>query len=245
MDKVNFSLRDKRIVKNLSVFFPAYNEEKNIGPTVKKAVSVLEGLKLNSFEIIIVDDGSKDKTGEISDELAAESPCIRVIHQRNGGYGMALRTGFYSSKLDWIFYTDSDDQFDFSEITKVINKAEEEGLDLVVGYRIDRQDPILRRINGWGWTTLTNLLFGLRIKDVDCAFKLVNKNVIETISPLESTRGGMISPELLEKAKKAKFKIGQVGVKHFARKYGNPTGAKLSVIIKSFLDLFKLWLKSF
>lgn len=230
------------MIKSLSVFFPAYNEEENIKPTVEKAVKVLDSLNME-WEILIIDDGSRDRTGEVSDELAKYNKRIRVIHQKNGGYGMALRSGFYDSKYDWIFFTDADGQFDFSEIKLLIKKAESEDLDLVIGYRIDRKDPPLRKLNGWGWTMLTDIMFGMHIKDVDCAFKLIRGEVIEKIPKLESTRGAMISPELLAKAKKAGFKIGQVGVTHFPREYGNPTGAKLSVIFQSFVDLFRMWLK--
>lgn len=230
------------MIKSLSVFFPAYNEEENIRTAVESAVKVLDSLVLE-WEILIIDDGSKDRTGEISDELAKSNKRIKVIHQKNGGYGVALRSGFYNSKYSWIFFTDADGQFDFSEIKLLIAKAEADNLDLVIGYRIDRKDPLLRKLNGWGWTMLTDLMFGMQVKDVDCAFKLIKREVLEVIPKLESTRGAMVSPELLAKAKKAGFKMGQVGVTHFSREYGNPTGAKLSVIFQSFVDLFRMWLK--
>lgn len=230
------------MIKSLSVFFPAYNEEENIVPAVEKAVKVLEGLELR-WEVLIIDDGSKDRTGELSDELASKDKRIRVIHQKNGGYGLALRAGFYNSQYEWIFFTDADVQFDFSEVKLLMDKAVVEDLDLVIGYRIDRKDPPLRKLNGWGWTQLTDLMFGMNVRDVDCAFKLIKREVLEKIPKLESTRGAMISPELLAKAKKAGFKMGQIGVTHFPREYGNPTGAKLSVIFQSFLDLFKMWIK--
>lgn len=229
------------LINELSVFFPAYNEEKNIEKTVLNARGVL--LKIaKKWEIIVVNDGSRDRTLEIVKKLIKSDKRIRVIsHNPNKGYGEALKTGFYNSRYQWIFLTDSDGQFDFAEITKLIAKSNE--ADLVVGYRIDRKDPLIRKINGWGWTFLANLLLGIGVRDVDCAFKLIKKEVIDTIPYLESTRGGMISPELLAKAKKSGFKIVEIGVKHYPRTAGEQTGASLKVIFKSFMDLLKLWKK--
>lgn len=223
----------------LSLFFPAYNEEGNIKNTVEKAIPVLKNVA-SKYELLIVDDGSKDKTGEIADKLAEEYSFIRVVHHHpNQGYGAALKSGFYNSKQEWIVFTDSDGQFDFSEVTRLIEKSGE--ADIVAGYRINRQDPLMRKIFGFGWTFLSRLLLGVGVRDVDCAFKLVKKKVIDTIPPLQSTRGGMISPELLGRAKKAGFKIVEVGVHHYPRKEGKQTGANLKVIFKSFMDLGKLW----
>jgi len=223
----------------LSLFFPAYNEEGNIKNTVEKAIPVLKNVA-SKYELLIVDDGSKDKTGEIADKLAEEYSFIQVIHHcSNQGYGEALKSGFYNSKYQWIVFIDSDGQFDFSEVTKLIEKSGE--ADIVAGYRINRQDPLMRKIFGFGWTLLARLLLGIKVRDVDCAFKLVKKKVIDTIPKLQSTRGGMISPELLGRAKKAGFKIVEVGVHHYPRKEGKQTGANLKVIFKSFMDLGKLW----
>jgi len=223
----------------LSLFFPAYNEEGNIKNTVEKAIPVLKNVA-SKYELLIVDDGSKDKTGEIADKLAEEYSFIRVVHHHpNQGYGAALKSGFYNSKQEWIVFTDSDGQFDFSEVTRLIEKSGE--ADIVAGYRINRQDPLMRKIFGFGWTFLSRLLLDVGVRDVDCAFKLVKKKVIDTIPPLQSTRGGMISPELLGRAKKAGFKIVEVGVHHYPRKEGKQTGANLKVIFKSFMDLGKLW----
>lgn len=223
----------------LSLFFPAYNEEGNIKNTVEKAIPVLKNVA-SKYELLIIDDGSKDKTGEIADKLAGEYSFIRVIHHRpNQGYGAALKSGFYNSKQEWIVFTDSDGQFDFSEVTRLIEKSGE--ADIVAGYRINRQDPPIRKLFGFGWTLLSRLLLGVGVRDVDCAFKLVKKEVIDTIPKLQSTRGGMISPELLGRAKKAGFKIVEVGVHHYSRKEGKQTGANLKVIFKSFVDLGKLW----
>lgn len=227
------------MVKNLSVFFPCINEEGNIESTVLGAEKVLKKLNLN-YEIIIINDGSRDSTGKIADKLAAANPKIRVIHhQKNLGYGEALKSGFYNAKYETIVYTDGDGQFDFSEVTKFFKKIEEN--DLVIGYRIKRQDSFLRKIFGRGWRLTLLIFFRLTLKDVDCGFKMVSKKVLEKISHLESSRGAMINAELVIKAKKAGFRIGQVGVNHYPRLSGKPTGANLKVIIKSYLDLVKLW----
>jgi glycosyltransferase involved in cell wall biosynthesis len=226
-------------LKELSLFFPAYNEEANLENTVEKAIPVLKKVA-QKYELIIVNDGSKDKTGEIAEKLAQKYPFIKIItHFPNQGYGAALRSGFYNSQYDWIVTVDSDGQFDFAEVEKLIEKAKQ--ADVVIGYRLNRQDPFVRKVFGWGWTLLANLLLGIKVRDVDCAFKLVNKKVIEKVPKLESTRGGMISPELLGKAKKAGFKVVEVGVHHYPRKEGKQTGANLKVIFKSFVDLGKLW----
>jgi glycosyltransferase involved in cell wall biosynthesis len=186
----------------------------------------------------------QDKTGVIAENLAKKDRKIKVIHHKvNLGYGAGLQTGFYNSRYEWISTIDADGQFDFSEITKLYEKAIKEKNDVVVGYRLNRQDSLIRKMNGKGWTLLAHILLGINVQDVDCAFKLVNKSVIEKIPHLESMRGGMISPELLAKAKKDGFKISEVPVHHFERKFGAQTGANLKVIVKSFTDLFKLWFK--
>lgn len=223
----------------LSLFFPAYNEEANLKNTVEKAIPILKKVA-EKYEFLIINDGSKDKTGEIAENLAKKYPFIRVIHHnQNLGYGAALKSGFYNSKYDWIVFTDSDGQFDFSEVTKLIEKSD--SADMIVGYRINRADSFLRKLFGFGWTFLARLLLGIKVRDVDCAFKLTKKKVIDVIPKLESTRGGMISPELLGKVTKAGFKIIEVGVHHYPRKEGKQTGANLKVIFKSFIDLEKLW----
>lgn len=223
----------------LSVFFPAYNEEKNIASTVEKALLVLKDLKLKNYEVMVVNDGSKDNTAKVVEGLVKKDKHVRLInHEQNGGYGEALKTGFYSAKYPWITVTDSDGQFDFADIKKLLEKTDQ--AEVVWGYRIDRNDPPLRIVMGLLWTLLSNIILGIRIKDVDCAFKLVKKEVIETIPKLQSTRGGMISPELLAKAKKSGFKMAEVGVCHYPRKEGQQTGASFKVMVRSFVDLFKL-----
>lgn len=225
----------------LSVFFPAYNEEANLKNTVTEAIKVLEKLT-GRWEVIVVDDGSKDKTAEIADSLAKQLPNVRVIHHKqNRGYGAAFKSGVYSAKYKWIAFTDSDGQFDFKEITKLIEKQKESNADLIIGYYLKRAVPFVREVNTFFWETLVFIMFGLRVRDIDCGFKLISKKVIDTIPKLESERGAFISSEFLIKAKKAGFKIVEVGVHHYPRRAGQATGASLRVIIKSFIDLARLW----
>lgn len=232
----------KFLIDRLSVFFPAYNEEKNIKNTVEKAIKVLNKAA-HVWEIIIVNDGSKDKTGEIADELSQKDKRVRVIHHKpNRGYGAALKSGFYNSKYPWIVFTDSDGQFDFSQLSDFIGKQKETGADLVAGYYIKRAVPFYRKLNTFLWQVVVRILFNLKVRDIDCGFKLISKSVIDTIPKLESERGAFISSEFLIKAQKSGFKIVEIGTKHYAATRPG-TGAKLNVIIKSFIDLFKLWKK--
>lgn len=227
------------MIKNLSVFFPCVNEEGNLETTVSKAVSILDSLKLD-YEIIIVNDGSKDRTGQIAEKLAKENKNIKVItHPKNLGYGEALKSGFYNAKYDTIVYTDGDGQFDFSQVTNFINKLSE--ADLIIGYRIKRQDPLFRLLFAKGWALALFAFFRLKLRDVDCGFKMIKKQILEKIPKLQSQRGAMINAELAIKTKKAGFNVAQIGVNHYPRLSGKPTGANITVIIKSFLDLVKLW----
>ena len=229
------------MIKDLSLFFPLFNEEGNVENIVKKAKIVLEGLKIK-YEIILVNDGSSDNTEKVINRLASKDTNIVAInHPKNLGYGEALKSGFYNAKYDTLVYTDGDGQFDFSEITKFLEKIED--FDVIVGHRIKRQDPFFRIVFKQGWKLSLFAFFGLTLKDVDCGFKMVKRKVLEKIPHLESQRGAMINAELVIKAKKAGFKIGQVGVNHYPRLSGKPTGASLNVIFKSYLDLLKLWWK--
>ncbi len=229
------------MAKSISVFFPAYNEAGNLEATVGKAVNVLQNLNLN-WEILIINDGSTDDTARVASELVNKNPKVRVInHAVNGGYGEALKSGFYNAKNELIVYNDSDGQFDFGEVNKFLEKIDK--VDLVLGYRIKRKDPFFRLLFAKGWALALFLFFGLSVKDVDCGFKMIRKAALEKIPKLESTRGGMINAELTIRAKKAGLSIAQVGVHHYPRFTGQPTGANISVIIISFTDLFKLWWK--
>jgi len=227
-------------IDEISVFLPAYNEEKNIKQTVNLVHNVVKNVS-KKFEIIIINDGSKDKTGEIAKELSLQNKTIRVItHEKNKGYGGSLISGFYNSRYKWISFIDSDGQFDFSEINKLIEEQKKTNADLVIGSYSKRKVSCLRRINTFIWQMLIRTMFNLKVKDIDCGFKLIKKDVIEKIPKLESQRGAFISTEFLVKSKLAGFKIAEVPVSHFERKDGKATGANLNVIINSFKDLFVL-----
>lgn len=230
-----------KLIDQLSVFLPTYNEEQNIKIVTLKVQSVLENIA-DKWEIIIVDDGSTDSTYEYSSGLLKTDKRIRLIrHKENRGYGAALKSGFYNSRFNWIAFIDSDGQFDFSEISEFINKQKETEADMVIGYYKKRKVSFTKIITSKGWELLVLILFGLRVRDIDCAFKLVSKKVIDSIPKLQSERGAFISSELLIKAKKKGFKIVEVPVTHYPRTKGIGTGRNINVIIKSFVDLFKLW----
>lgn len=227
--------------KELSVFFPAYNEEEAIESTVTKALKILPQIA-KKWEIIVVNDGSTDKTGEIVEKLITQDKRIRMItHAPNRGYGAAVKSGLYNAKYNLIVFTDADGQFDFSEVTKFIETQRKTEADLVIGYYLKRQVPFYRILGSkLLWQPAVFFLFGLRVRDTDCGFKLIRKEVVDKIPRLEAERGPFISSEFLIKAKKAGFKIIEIGVHHYPRKEGQATGASLKVIISGFSDLFRL-----
>jgi len=230
-------------IDKLSVFLPVYNEKENIESVISSTINVLDDIA-REWELIIVDDGSTDGTSVILKKLSSSDGRIKVItHYSNEGYGASLTTGFYSSKYPWIAFTDSDGQFDFSEITNFIEKQKETGVDLVIGYYKKRQVSGFKILTSKVWEFAVFSLFGLKVRDIDCGFKLISKKVIEKIPHLESERGAFVSSELLIKAKKSGFKFVEVPVTHFPRTKGVGTGRNINVIIKSFVDLFRLWKK--
>ncbi len=228
---------------NLSVFFPAYNEEENIEQTVKKAVDVCRSRReIADFEVLIINDGSSDRTGVIADSLSNKFEEVRAIHHpKNRGYGAALKTGLFSSTKEWIVFTDSDGQFDFSEIDKFIKVAQQEDApDLILGYRMDRADPLIRKVNSKMWGLVVRVLFGLRVRDRACGFKMLKKDVLDKIEEIE-TEGAVAEDELLVRANKAGFKFAEVGVTHYPRTAGEQTGANPAVILRAFKEIFLLW----
>ena len=220
----------------ISVFFPCYNEQQNVSRTVESALGVLEMLDAD-FEIIIVDDGSTDKTGQIADGLAEKESRIRVVHHpRNLGYGAALQSGFKAAQKELVFYTDGDGQFDMNEMPPLLPLMEQ--YDIVSCYRLNRRDSLIRKINAWCWTKLVCLLFGLRLRDIDCAFKLYKRDIFDHIE-LSST-GALIDAEILARAARRGYRITQKGVQHYPRTAGAQTGANFRVIFRAFRELFEL-----
>ena len=222
-------------VRELSVFFPAFNEEANIERTVANGLEALRTFGLDRFEVIVVDDGSRDATSAIADRLAEQHAEVRVVHHPvNEGYGAALRTGFASADLDWVFFSDGDGQFDLRELAGFLDAAELS--DAVVGYRIDRADHLGRKVNTWLWGLLVGVAFRIPVRDIDCAFKLLSRDVLTRIGPLTSS-GAMISTELLARVHEAGFPIVERGVRHYPRVGGTPTGASIRVILRAFREL--------
>ena len=232
-----------KIIDGLSVFLPVYNEESNLQKVILKTKDVLIRVAEN-WELTIVNDGSTDSTLSVAEELVKGDGRIRIVnHEKNKGYGAALSSGFYGSKYPWIAFTDSDGQFDFNEIVNFIEMQKNTNADLVIGYYKSRKVSFSKVVTSKLWELLVFMFFGLKVRDVDCAFKLISKEVINKIDRLESERGAFISSELLIKAKKAGFSIVEIPVTHYPRTKGEGTGRNLNVIIKSFTDLFKLWKK--
>lgn len=223
---------------------PAYNEEENIGPAVMEVVEVV-GSIADDYEIIVVDDGSRDGTAEKVRQLAERYPQVRLVqHQVNQGYGAALYTGFTNARKELVFFTDSDRQFDLTEIEKLLPFVDE--YELVIGYRAPRRDPFMRKLNGWGWSALVTLLFGYTSRDIDCAFKLFRREIMDRIN-IES-RGATFSAEFLVRAKRAGCRIHEVPLAgHRPRVAGSPTGARLDVITRAFRELvrfrWRLWVE--
>jgi glycosyltransferase involved in cell wall biosynthesis len=224
-------------VTAISAVLPAYNEEALIGATATGVATVLEGL-VDDYEVIVVNDGSKDRTQAIVEELAVKNPHIRcVTHPVNRGYGEALRTGFSSATKELIFFTDGDKQFDIREIARFVPEIEH--ADMVIGYRRPRRDPFVRLTYAWGWKLLVTTLFGYAAHDIDCAFKLFRRTVWESIQVRSG--GATFSAELLIRARRAGFRIIELPVTHLPREAGKPTGGNPRVIIRAFREL--IWLR--
>lgn len=225
--------------KSLSIVFPAYNEEDNIEESVRRAIEVSESLSLDSFEIIVVNDGSEDRTGEIAEMLAISDNRVRVIHHSpNQGYAKALNTGFSNSTKDLLFYSDSDLQFDLHEIKNLMPAIED--YDIVSGFRIYRYDPLTRLFLSWGFNLLVRTIFRIPVRDIDCAFKLYRKSIFEKIKI--NSRDFFVDSEILAKAIKAGFSMTEIGVKHYPRKAGRST-VKASHILKTLGELWKIWIE--
>jgi glycosyltransferase involved in cell wall biosynthesis len=208
------------MVPSLSVVLPAFNEEKNVGAAVQRALEVLPALAAE-FEVIVVDDGSRDNTAGVVQELMiSHGSHVRLLrHTINQGYGAALRSGLTNARSGLVFYTDSDNQFDIGELEYFLPLAETH--DVVIGFRVYRYDPVLRSILAWVYNRLVGILFRVRVRDVDCGFKLFRREVLARIS-IESS-DFFVDTELVAKARKWNFRIAEKGVRHYARVAGETT----------------------
>ncbi|NQS90577.1 glycosyltransferase family 2 protein [Patescibacteria group bacterium] len=223
--------------KNLSIILPAYNEVENIERVANSILEFVPTITQN-YEIIIVDDGSRDGTGKLIDKLAKNyNQIVALHHLSNKGYGAALRSGFKAAKAKLIFFTDGDGQFDIRELAKLM--ALIKTADIICGYRIRRADYLFRRINAGLYNLAIRLLFNLSIMDIDCAFKLFKREVIQSLN-LKSS-GAFINAEFLVLAKKKGYTIRQVGVSHYPRKKGEQTGNNVMVVFRAMVELVKFW----
>jgi glycosyltransferase involved in cell wall biosynthesis len=222
----------------LSVFFPAYNDSGTIASLVISALQTARRLTAD-FEIIIVNDGSADATGRIADELARTYPEVRVVHhEKNRGYGGALRTGFASATREVVFYTDGDAQYDPSEL-ELLWHALDEDVDLVNGYKISRSDPLHRIVIGRVYHHAVKLLFGLHVRDVDCDFRLLRASIFDRVALEKSS--GVICLEMMKKVQDAGFRIAEVPVHHYHRAYGRSQFFNFRRLFKTALDVANLW----
>lgn len=216
---------------------PAFNEADNIRESVRRCVSAGEALELDDLEVIVVDDGSLDRTRAIVEELARSDPRIRSVHHpSNLGYGAALRSGLLAARLDRVFFTDADLQFDVHEVALLLEHAQHYGV--VAGYRSPRRDPAIRRLAGWTWTRLVGSMFDLQVRDVDCAFKVFDRRVFDRIDICSI--GALVNTEILVRARAEGFHIKEVPVSHFPRAAGRQTGLHPRVVLRALSELWTL-----
>jgi glycosyltransferase involved in cell wall biosynthesis len=221
----------------LSLVFPVFDEEANVGPLLESALALAPRLA-TPFELIVVDDGSRDRSAAIVDSWRRRDPRIRLLrHPANIGYGAALRSGLRAARGEWVFFTDADLQFDLAELEHLLARASD--AELVVGYRAPRRDPWNRRLLAWGWGRIVRALFGLRVRDIDCAFKVIHRPVLEAL-PIASL-GAFVSTELLVRATRAGFRIVEVPVTHRPRRAGRAKGATPRVILRALVELGSLY----
>lgn len=221
----------------ISFFCPAYYDEENLPALIPKVVECLEKVA-SDYEVIIVEDGSPDNTAKVADELAAKYDKVRVVHHaENRGYGGALRTGFAEAKrFETVFYTDGDGQFDICEIDRLI--ALLDTADVILGYRINREDTLMRRFQSKVFNFTGRLFFKVRVKDINAAFKLFKRPVIDSMTITSDSVA--INVEMLAKAKKNGFKIAETGVTHYPRTAGPASGGKPSVILGTIKDMARV-----
>jgi glycosyltransferase involved in cell wall biosynthesis len=221
----------------LSLVFPAFDEADNLTVLLDRAQEIAASLT-RDFEIVVVDDGSRDGSAEIVRERAAVRPNIRLIrHAENRGYGAALRAGLRETRGELVFFSDADLQFDLAELSLLLHHART--FDVVAGYRHPRRDPWPRRAMAFCWGQLVRVLFDLPIRDIDCAFKIFRRPVLESV-PLASL-GAFVNTELLVRARSAGFRIHQVPVSHRRRRHGRQSGARPRVILRALVELATLY----
>lgn len=228
-------------MNSLSFVIPAFNEEPNVAEALRRASATCQTLNFD-YEIILVNDGSRDRTGEIAKSMIGRIPNLRVVENNpNRGYGGALKAGFYAAGKEWIAFAPSDNQFDFNQVRDLMAQASK--ADIITGYRANDADSFMRRVNRWGWNWLVRLLFGYMTRDIDCGFKLFRREILQRVTLLSD--GAMVDTELLAGARARGYRITEAPLKHLPRTAGSPTGANAKVILRAFRDLvrfrFRLW----
>lgn len=229
--------QDMPIPTFFSLCLPAYNEAANIRAQLDSATAILPCF-IADYEVVVVDDGSRDETGDIVKDYSLRNPRVRLIqHSQNRGYGGAVTTGLRAAKGDYVAFMDSDEQFSLLDLPQLLMRLPES--DVVIGYRHSRADPWPRRVNAWAWNRLIRLILDVRVKDLDCAFKVFSRDVIERLNL--SATGACINAEIMAQCVRSDLRIHEIPVAHFPRFEGDPTGADLRVVLKAFRELPLLW----
>jgi glycosyltransferase involved in cell wall biosynthesis len=220
----------------LSLFFPAYYDERNIGKVVDKAIEVAESLDLKDYEITIIEDGSPDNTAKVADDLAAKYPKVKVIHHKqNKGYGATLWEGFITARFEYVFYTDGDNQFDLEELRKFVALIPYS--DMVVGYRKKKQYSPYRKFTSFIYNHVLRLAFDIDFIDIDCAFKIIKTDLFRNITV--STKDAFIDAEIMIQAKLMGYSFTELGVAHLPRVDGLSTAARPSIIFKTIWEILQ------
>jgi len=227
--------------ESLSVFFPAYNDAPSLPGLIERTFEVLENYG-GDYEVIVINDGSRDNTAEVLERLLSKyAPRLRVItHPQNRGYGGALRSGFAAATKDLVFYTDGDGQYDVRELTKLLSKMEPD-VGLVNGYKLERNDPWHRVWIGKAYNAFARFIFRVRIRDIDCDFRLIRRPLLEQIH-LGST-SGTICVELVRKIELTGCRVVEVGVHHYPREYGRSQFFRVRSLATTFAQLVRLWIR--
>jgi hypothetical protein len=228
---------ETRLPGSLTLVLPAFNEEANIDAVVQDALATLPAF-VNTYEIIVVDDGSRDRTSDIVAGLAAGDDRIRLVsHERNRGYGAALISGFKASTGDFVMFMDADRQFNIHDLRLLVPFAGE--YDIVAGFRMERSDPLHRRVLAEMFNVSVRILFGVHLRDIDCAFKLFRGDLLRGL-PLTAP-GALINTEIQAKARRQGASLQQVGVHHYPRIAGEATGGSPRVILRAVGETLSLW----
>jgi glycosyltransferase involved in cell wall biosynthesis len=224
-------------LESVSVVLPAHNEQDNIVDAVRQALAAAEAVSARQ-EVIVVDDGSADATAALAAAMAARDTRVRLVqHERNRGYGGAVRSGIRAARMDWVLLTDADLQFDLTQLTEFARHTRE--APLVIGYRAQRNDPLMRRVNARAWNALIHVLFGLSVRDVDAAFKLIRRSTLDGLELVAT--GAAIDAELLAKARRRGASLVELPVEHRPRVAGDSSGANVRVIARAFREVFQIW----